>query len=262
MPHRDFDEIYNSGGLSYVNAAAFRLLGDDLRSLRLVLFGFFLLWVPAVYYVASRFGSNLVAGLVTILATVWSIPNYPSPVPSWYNLFFAVFGLAAMLRHVETGRRRWLFVAGVCGGLSLLVKIVAVYFVAGVLLFLVFREQSLAWDARDRRAGRSRVYSMALWAGLLAFVALLFRAFGTGLDVTRFMAIVLPAAVASSFLIWREVQCPPGGSVARFRTLSRLAAPFLTGVVVPVGLFLIPFAVGGGLAAAAAARSSSFLSAV
>src|ERR1700683_3549727 len=226
LPHRDFDEMY-TGALSYVNAAAFRILGEDLRSLRPVLFGFFVLWVPAVYYVASRFGSNLVAGLVPVLATVWSIPNYPSPVPSWYNLFFAVFGLAAMLRFLETERPRWLFLAGLCGGLSFLAQLVAVYYVAGTLLFLVFREQCLARTTRVPETRPSHLYSTAVCVGLVAFVAALIRAFSAGLDASRFLAVILPAAGVSLFLLWREIQRPPGRDWARVAVLAVVDLPFL-----------------------------------
>src|SRR5216684_7621997 len=48
MPHRDFNDPY-TGGLSYLDGAAFRLFGVNLLVLRYVLFGFFLAWVPAVY---------------------------------------------------------------------------------------------------------------------------------------------------------------------------------------------------------------------
>src|SRR5574342_899051 len=34
LPHRDFDEVY-TGGLSLLNAAAFRVFGTTLRALRL-----------------------------------------------------------------------------------------------------------------------------------------------------------------------------------------------------------------------------------
>ena len=54
LPHRDFDDIY-TGGLSYLNAAAFELFGTSFASLRLPLYAAFLIWVPALYYIASRF---------------------------------------------------------------------------------------------------------------------------------------------------------------------------------------------------------------
>ncbi len=248
MPHRDFDEMY-TGGLSYVNAAAFRILGEDLRSLRLVLFGFFLLWVPAVFYVASRSGSELVAGAVTVLAVVWSIPTYPSPVPSWYNLFFAVFGVAAVLRHLETGHQRWLFVAGLCGGLSFLVKFTGVYFVLGVLLFFIFREQSTAWAGPDSQEQRSRLYGRLVSVGLLAFVGFLSHAMIPGSNVARLIALLAPTAGVCLILVWRERLDPPAGDAARFRTLVRMAVPFVVGVAVPIALYLVPVAIGGGLGA-------------
>lgn len=48
LPHRDFDEMY-TGGLSFLNALAFRELGTNLATMRVVLFMTFLLWVPAVF---------------------------------------------------------------------------------------------------------------------------------------------------------------------------------------------------------------------
>ena len=135
LPHRDFDELY-TGGLAWVNAAAFRLLGTSLWTTRLVLFVVFIAWVPAVYYSASRLARPLAAGGITLLAVAWSLPNYIAAMASWYCLFLATFGLAALFRYLEDDRDRWLVLAGLAGGLSFLVKIVGLYYVAGVLLFL------------------------------------------------------------------------------------------------------------------------------
>jgi len=93
LPHRDFDEVY-TGGLTYLHALAFQTLGTNLLSARFVLFFFFLTWVPALYYIASRFASPLPAGGAVLLAVTWSLPNYFAAIPSWYNLFFATFGMA------------------------------------------------------------------------------------------------------------------------------------------------------------------------
>src|SRR5713101_6013347 len=139
LPHRDFGEIY-TGGLSFIHALAFRAFGVNLMSLRICVFLFFLAWLPAVYYVALRFTSAIAAGAITLLAVAWSYPNYPAAMPSWYNLFFATFGAAALLRYLEVRTRRWLVVAGVCGGLSILMKVIGAYYIAGVLLFLAFLE--------------------------------------------------------------------------------------------------------------------------
>src|SRR5277367_1124923 len=141
LPHSDFGEVY-TGGLSFIHALAFQVLGVNLMSLRICVFLFFLTWVPAVYYIAQSFISPIAAGFVTLLAVAWSYPNYPAAMPSWYNLFFATFGAAAMLRYLEVRTRRWLVVAGVCGGVSILIKVIGAYYIAGMLLFLAFLEQS------------------------------------------------------------------------------------------------------------------------
>ena len=119
LPHRDFDEIY-TGGLAFLNAGAFRLLGTTLLPMRLALFVVFIAWIPAVFAIASRFVRPVVAGLVALLAVGWSLPNYTAAMPSWYNLFLATFGLVALFQYLEDGRQRWLVAAGVAGGLSFL----------------------------------------------------------------------------------------------------------------------------------------------
>jgi hypothetical protein len=138
VPHRDFDDLY-TGGLTALHGAAFALLGTKMSSLRIVLLGAVVLWIPFVWIIARRFVSPLVAAALTILAVAWSLPAYPAPMPSWYNLFFATVGLWAILRFLDTSRYRWAFVAGVCAGLSMLAKISGMYFLAALLLIVVMR---------------------------------------------------------------------------------------------------------------------------
>lgn len=150
LPHRDYDEIY-TGGLAYLDALAFRVFGENLVSPRIALFLVFLLWVPAVFYIASRFLGPWGSGGLTLLAVSWSLPNYAAAMPSWFNLFFATFGAAALLRFAETDRRGWLFTAGLSAGLSCVIKIIGIYFLAGALLAVVGFEQRSA--ATDRPGG-------------------------------------------------------------------------------------------------------------
>src|SRR5437879_9279414 len=139
LPHRDFNQPY-TGGLAYLDAAAFRLFGVNLIVLRYILFAFFLLWVPAVFAIALEFCAPWPAAGITLLAVAWSVPNYPAAMPSWFCLFFATFGVLALLWHLHLMRPFWLVAAGLCGGVSFLVKTPGPYFVAGVLLFLVYLE--------------------------------------------------------------------------------------------------------------------------
>lgn len=248
LPHRDFDELY-TGGLTYLNAAAFRVFGTTLFSMRLVLFAVFLAWVPAVFYVASRLVRPLAAAGVTLLCVAWTLPNYPAPLPSWYNLFLTVFGIAALFRWLEDQRPRWLVAAGIAGGLSVLVKVIGLYFVAGALLFLVFQAHEQSRAAPSSGARRGWTYALFATACLLAFFAALVMVVRHQLYAAELVQFVLPGALVAGLLIRNEWTQPAGESRPRFTTLGRLLAPFVFGVALPVALFLIPFARADALGA-------------
>ena len=130
VPHRDFDEPY-TGLLTYVHAAAFATFGIRLPVLRIPLFIMTMLWLVAVFRIALRSTGPPGAAAVALVALAWSVPNYPASMPSWYNLFFATFGAAALLRWEETRLPRWLVLAGIAGGISFLFKLSGLFFIAG-----------------------------------------------------------------------------------------------------------------------------------
>ena len=148
LPHRDFDDPY-TGGLTVFHGLAFAAFGVRLIAMRIALFMAMAAWVPVVYAIARRFADPLVAGLATLLAVAWSVPNYPSSLPSWYNLFLASGGLLALLKYTETRGSRWLCVAGICGGLSVLIKIVGLYFLGAAGLVVLFTAFESAADPPD-----------------------------------------------------------------------------------------------------------------
>jgi hypothetical protein len=248
LPHRDFDDIY-TGGLSYLNAAAFRVFGTNLWSMRIALFAVFLAWVPTVFAIGRRFVRPLTAAAITLLAVAWSLPNYSAAMPSWYNLFLATFGAAALLRNVEDGRARWLVLAGVAGGLSILVKIVGLYYVAGVLLYLVFRAHALARAQSRGATDRSTGYALFVTAAVLAFVAALVVLVRKQFHAPELAQFVMPSALIGALLVRNEWSEPAGRSRLRFAGLARLLAPFLIGVTLPVALFLVPYLRSGSVGA-------------
>jgi hypothetical protein len=250
LPHRDFDDVY-TGGLSYLNAAALKIFGVNLMSLRIMLLVFFAMWVPAVYFCASRFASPMAAGLVTLLSVAWSVPNYPAGMPSWYNLFFATFGIAALLEYLDTRATRWLFVAGLCGGMSCLIKSPGIYFVTAALLFFVYVEQSQARENPRTGAAKSinslslyRIFLTVCVMALVTALTLLVRPIAT---LPRVYHFVLPGLALGLLLLARESAAASLESGDRFRNLFRLALPFAAGVAVPIGLFLIRYATSHAL---------------
>jgi hypothetical protein len=245
LPHRDFGEIY-TGGLSLLHALAFRVFGVTLMSLRICVFIFFLAWLPAFYSIAVRFTSPISAGVITLLAVAWSFPNYPAAMPSWYNLFFATFGAAALLRYLEVRKVRWLYIAGVCGGISILIKIIGAYYVAGVLLFLAFveledRESANDWKP-EKSQGSPGLYRIFSASALLLFLAAILYLLRARLRAGEIYDFVLPAAALVGVILLSGAGSRNVGSEERFRGLFRSVLPFLGGVVTPIVIFLVPYA--------------------
>ncbi len=238
LPHRDFAEVY-TGGLSYLNALAFRLFGIHLLAIRYALFAVFMLWVPALYYAASRLATPLVASAVALLGVLWSVPNYPAAMPSWYNLFFATFGLAALLAYLETPRRRWLVLAGFAGGLSVLCKVSGLFFVGAGVLLLVYREARQPADGAPD-SGRPAFQLVAGLPLLAAAAALL--AIGASRrsweDIYHFAlpGMALVAVVAAAVVRSR------GNSRACAARLLGALGWYLLGVLVPVTAFVAVYA--------------------
>jgi len=237
LPHRDFDEIY-TGGLTYLHALAFKVLGLNLISLRILLLCFFIGFVPALYAIAVRLAPPIVAAAVTFLGVAWSVPNYFASVPSWYNLFFATFGILALIRHAETQHVGWLFIAGLFGGCSLLAKITGVYYIAAAVFFLTFREQILSnTGAGDRRTAFGWFFLVKL-IGVLLFLAGLMMLLQWRLNLMGIFHFLIPQIAICGILLWSEWREGKNPFGLRVKMLSRLLLPFTTGAVIPVALFI------------------------
>ena len=244
VPHRDFAEVY-TGGLDYLNALGFRVLGIHLMALRYVLFGFFVLWVPVIYYIASRWTTPFGAAAVTLLSALWTVPNYPAAMPSWYNLFFATFGAAALMRFLEVKGRRWLVLAGLMGGCSILAKVAGLYYVAACLLFLLVHEGMTQEASKDGRAGWGHRCLLAL--GLVGFLVALVHLVRGRVTAENVYHFIVPGT-ALALLTWRVSVGP--AALPTSRRLARLASlvwPFLLGLTIPIAIFVAHDLTAGGI---------------
>ncbi|MGH7629743.1 MAG: glycosyltransferase family 39 protein, partial [Gemmatimonadales bacterium] len=219
LPHRDFADTY-TGGLSFLHAWVFRVLGVDLLHLRWVLLLFMAVWVPIVYACASRFLPAAGAVALTAMAVAWSVPNYPAAMPSWYNLFFATFGLLALFRHAERGRRRWLLVAGACGGVSIVIKIAGLYFVAASLLYLVARSARLRLPVADSSRGGRWVYGAVAFGGLACFAAALIGLVWPGMTPEHAFHFAVPGLMLAGVAGAAVLPATDARAAARARLLA------------------------------------------
>jgi Dolichyl-phosphate-mannose-protein mannosyltransferase len=237
MPHRDFDDPY-TGGLAYIDAFIFKLFGINLFWLRLFLFACFLIWVLALCALAREFLSPWPAAGATLIAVVWSVPNYTAAIPSWFNLFLATFGTLSLAKCIRKPSIYWLVLAGLCGGCSFLIKSVALYYVAGALLFFFYCEQSLS-RIENAPPRRTPLYLAFLSLCLSVFVLSLIKLVFTVGEFSEYLHFVFPGVIIALLLVYRERTSPTVSDLSRFRALFRMAVPFLLAAVVPVALFCI-----------------------
>jgi hypothetical protein len=239
LPHKDYGEVY-TGGLAYLNALAFRAFGVESASTRYLLYLFFLAWVPAIYYVATHFVSAPLASALTFLAVAWGPPNYPAAMPSWYNLFFATFGLAALLAYIEKQNSPLLVIAGLSGGISFLFKQVGLFFMAAVLLFLLFREQVANRKPTSVRPSRDfPLYKIVAHLAVVLCEASLLLLILKKFSLFALVYFLLPVSFIGAFILWGEYNCPRHSD--RFSFLFREIGLFALGAAIPVAIFLAPF---------------------
>jgi hypothetical protein len=248
LPHRDFDALW-SGGLDWLNAGAFRLLGVRLASLRVLVVVAWLVGLAAMFDAARNFLPLWGAAVITWCASLWTLPLSPDPLPSWYNLFFALIGSAAVLRAIRGKHRRWMFAAGLAAGASIAVKIVGLYFVAAVFLFCVFEAQSRTKTADAPRAVALRWYGWLVTIGLAGFLGEVLSLVAYDVRANTLSQFFLPSLAMVVVLVWREWQSDGSTDVERLRTLSGLILPFVAGMAAVIAVWVAPYVLSASVSA-------------
>lgn len=245
LPHRDFVSLW-SGGLDALHALIFRVFGTRLSHLRTLFLISWLGALAAMFTTVRKFLSPWVAAALCLAAAEWTVVMWALPMPSWYNLFLALAGTAAVARFLDTRRRGSLALAGAAAGSACAVKIVGLYFVAAIALFFVWQVQEETPPVAARRE-TGRVYAWTITFGVLTYLVLV------GLLVFRLPGwapafhFVLPSAALVGLLTWREWRLPSDGDAARFRRLVAYVAPFLVGLLLVLAIYLAPYVAQGAL---------------
>ena len=259
-PHVDFDTPY-AGGLSYLHAMAFRVLGVRSSSLRVTLLLFSAAFVAAYFLAAKRLVPPLAAVVLTFAAVAWGVKNYFAGMPSWYNLFFATFGTLALMSDAARQQRRDsslpLALAGLMGGCSLLLKISGVFFVMAGLLCVLYDAQVSAHKPADRRPGW--IADTCAWLAPPVTVAVLLALLRYRLEPMDVLHFLLPG-VAVSVMPWIAMRRRSAGhGPPPDAWFVRRVALFSGGVALPPLLFVAAHVAGHGPAAATALYRGNFV---
>lgn len=231
LPHVDYQESY-TGGLSYLYGLLFALTGVELLHIRWLLFAGAAWCLTLVYLICRRYVPAIGAALATWVALVWSFPNYFAGLPSWWLLICAMTSLWALLCYSETGRWRFLVVAGMSAGLAFAIKQTGAYLIVAVALTVTFVGASGA-------TGQSVWLTRLMACAAVGLSALLVR---DRLMAAEGVYLVLPLA-SLAVVMW--------SAPARAASLS-LASTIPTLLVaasaaLPVTALLLPYAWRGGL---------------
>ncbi len=238
LPYRDFSTYYTPG-IFYLFAAVLKVFGVGVLPIRYLT----ALVRAAAMVLMFRLGRRVAPwpwALVPVAAVLaldhW--PIEPEPHPAWPALVAGLATLDMVARHVETGRLRWLCLAGVFAGVSFAFKQnVGAFTALGVTAYVVLRP----------RASSSRVLRRVQVLFALAMALAVSAFLWPGMDLRLALAVWLPvvAALAMVFVgvsatgnMLREAAVSAAGfalvTVAWLLPLTTALGPR----AVPFGLFL------------------------
>ncbi len=243
LPHRDFEELY-TGALGLWHALAQRVFGTTMMAPRYALFGLWCGWLAIVFGIVRRSTAPWWAAAITVAAAMWTLPVYPSPMPSWYLLLCATGAAGALITWNDSRRSRWLLAAGVAVGIGLIIKITALYLLAAALLSIVFAGQDLHTAHASVR--RKWAPSATVIVGSVVLAAMVLWLLRDRMAAPELLHLVVPVVLLVLALSVREVRLVRTGG----RNWNELLVPtawLAAGVAVPVLMFALPYLLTGSL---------------
>ena len=245
LPHRDFEELY-TGALGLWHGLAQRVFGTTMMAPRYALFGLWCGWIAIVFGIVKRSAKPWWAAAITVAVAMWTLPVYPSAMPSWYLLFCATGAAGALINWNDNRRPLWLLAAGVAIGIGLIIKITALYLLAAALLSITSAGQER--PAAPWSAPRKWAPSATVIVGSVVLAAMVLWLLRDRTAAPELLHLVVPVVMLVLALSVREVRIARTGG----RSWNELLVPtawLVAGVAVPVMMFALPYLLTGSLTA-------------
>lgn len=207
--NRDIQDIH-AGYINFVNAAAFRLFGLDLVSLRYPLIAISFFQAILVFFVFYRSGRKRLAIAAAIVINALGLIDYLNPTANWYSVFLAILIVCALEWIPRNSRARLLVVGCLIGTLVLFRQLSGALVCISLLTYLLLESRSSAVVASAREVLLARLLIAVMALGLAAYLA----------RATDFMGFVLFGTCPLLLLVWLFVRTvTPNREVAKILAL-------------------------------------------
>ncbi|HET6891629.1 MAG TPA: hypothetical protein VFH31_11035, partial [Pyrinomonadaceae bacterium] len=159
----------HAGYINFVNAAALRLFGLDLVSLRYPLVLISLGHAVLIFILFRKQGRHKLGWIASFAMTTLGVIQFLNPTSNWYSLFLAVCVICSLEWIPPGGRTRLLVVGLLLGILTLFRQLSGVLLSIGVLAYLLIEMRSQHTQPRALLLARTAIVVMGLGLGWYLF---------------------------------------------------------------------------------------------
>ncbi len=217
LPHRDFYDIY--GALTYfVGGGLFKLFGVNILVVKVFLVILKAAMAGLIFLIGARIMPYRFAFLGSLLFILcWGDPLFPHILYGNHCVhFLSLLIILSMSGYIDSGKTRWLMVAGLLSGVAVLFKVpTGLFILVSLGMFLSYKEQFFetadpaAVEAEEHSnivlkfAPLTRYVKMGIIVGCGAVFILYFRTYR--LDLYYFIIFLLPLFAFLALLFVQEI---------------------------------------------------------
>ena len=160
----------HAGYINFVNAAAFRLFGLDLVSLRYPLIAVAFVQAVLIFLLFYREGRKTLAIPAAVAINALGVIQFLNPTSNWYSLFVVVLIICCLQWIPTTVKSRLPIVGFLIGTLFLFRQLSGVFVCMSVLTYLFIENRSVHTNTRTGNPIVARVVIAIMAAGLTAYL--------------------------------------------------------------------------------------------